>query len=208
DAANVHVQDRLPAGYTIFGTPTASQGTYNSGTGDWNVGTVSVLSTQTLSIVATVVANQPNSAYTNTAQVSASGSFDPNTNNNTSTARPFIADLSLTKTGGLAPGGDLDNSGTLTAGDVVLFTVTVSNAGPDFATGVQVSDPLAAGYTYASDDSGGTYDPTTGLWNVGVIAPGTSETLNILATVNATGSLTNTAQVSASNQFDPNSTPN
>src|SRR5262249_56390181 len=50
DAPHVHVQDRLPAGYTIFGTPTASQGTYNSGTGDCNGGPVSGLSQQTLSV--------------------------------------------------------------------------------------------------------------------------------------------------------------
>ena len=76
----------------------------------------------------------------------------------------------------MAPGGDLDDSGTLTAGDVITFTVTVTNAGPDFATGVQLSDPLTAAFTYLSDDSGGTYDPATGLWDVGVMAPGMTST--------------------------------
>jgi uncharacterized repeat protein (TIGR01451 family) len=206
-AMGVHVTDLLPAGYTFF-SANPSQGMYTSATGDWNVGTVNVLSTQTLSIVATVVGNKPDSAYTNPAQVSASGSFDPNTSNNSASATPFIADLSVTKTGGLAPGGDLDNSGSLTVGDLVLFTVTVSNAGPDFATGVQLVDQLAAGYTYASDDSGGTYNSSTGLWNVGVVAPGTTQTLHITASVNPSGPYSNTAQVTASDQFDPNSTPN
>jgi uncharacterized repeat protein (TIGR01451 family) len=205
-APNVHVADHLPAGYA-FVSATPSQGTYTSGTGDWNVGTVNVLSTQTLSIVATVVGNQPDSAYTNNAQASSSN-FDPNTTNNSTSVTPFIADLSVTKTAALAPGGDLDGSGTLTVGDLVTFTVTVTNAGPDFATGVQLSDPLAAGFTYVSDNSGGTYDPTTGLWNVGVMAPGTTQTLTITASVNPTGPYTNTAQVTASQQFDPNSTPN
>jgi uncharacterized repeat protein (TIGR01451 family) len=206
-AAGVHIQDLLPAGYT-FVSATPSQGTYTSGTGDWNVGTVNVLSPQTLRIVATVVGNQPASAYTNSAQVSASNSFDPDPGNNSASATPFIADLGVTKTAGLAPGGDLDNNGTLTVGDLVNFTVTVTNAGPDFATGVQLSDPLTAGFTWVSDNSGGAYDPTTGLWNVGVIAPGTTQTLTITATVNATGPYSNTAQVTASDQFDPNPTNN
>src|SRR5262249_14207117 len=118
------------------------------------------------------------------------------------------ADLSVTKTAALAPGGDNDSSGTLTVGDTVLFTVTIANAGPDFATGVKLVDQLTAGFTYVSDDSPGTYDPATGAWLGGVMAPGTTQTLNITATVNATGPYTNTAQVTASQQFDPDSTPN
>jgi uncharacterized repeat protein (TIGR01451 family) len=215
DAANVHVADLLPAGYAYFSS-TPSQGTYTAATGDWNVGTVGVLTTPTLTIVATVVGNKPASAYTNYAQVSASGSFDPNStpNNNSTTeddnasVTPMIADLSVTKTAALSPGGDLDGSGNLTVGDQVDFTVTVANAGPDFASGVQLTDLLANGYTYQGDDSPGTYDPVTGIWNVGVIAPGATATLTITVTVNAAGSYANTAQVTASQQFDPDSTPN
>jgi hypothetical protein len=73
---------------------------------------------------------------------------------------------------------------------------------------VQVTDLLASGFLYVSDDSPGTYDPVTGLWNIGTLAPGTTATLNITATVNATGSYANTAQVTSSQQFDPDSTPN
>src|SRR5262249_55874255 len=150
-AASVHVKDLLPAGYTFF-SATATQGTYTSATGPWNLGTVTVLSTPTLSIVATVVGGKPASAYTNYAQVSASGSFDPNStpNNNSTTeddnasVTPLIADLSVSKTAALAPGGDNDGSGTLTVGDTVVFTVTIANAGPDFATGVQLVDQLTA----------------------------------------------------------------
>jgi uncharacterized repeat protein (TIGR01451 family) len=204
DAANVQVVDLLPAGYAFF-SAAPSQGTYTSATGVWNVGTVPVLSTQTLRIVATVVGNHPASAYTNSAQASSSN-FDPTPENNHASVRPFIADLSVTKAAGLL--SDNDGSGTLTVGDTVRFTVTVTNAGPDFATGVHLVDLLTAGFTYVSDDSGGTYDPTTGLWNVGAIAPGTTLTLTITADVNPSGPYTNTAQVTASDQFDPNSTPN
>src|SRR5262249_384109 len=148
----------------------------------------------------TVVGNQPNSAYTNNAQASSSN-FDPTPENNHASVTPFIADLSVTKAVALSPGGDLDASGTITVNDVIVFTVTVTNAGPDFATGVQLTDLLSASFTYLSDDNPPNYDPDTGLWDVGVIAPGTSRTLNITTSVNASG--TNTAQVTASDQFDP-----
>src|SRR5262249_46592322 len=151
-AANVHVTDKLPAGYPFVSYTVTSGSTYVSATGDWNLGTVNVLDTPTLSIVATVVGGKPASAYTNYAQVSASGSFDPDStpNNNSTTeddnasVAPLIADLSLTKTAAIAPGGDNDGSGTLTVGDTVVFTVTIANAGPDFATGVQLVDQLTA----------------------------------------------------------------
>src|SRR5262249_41995275 len=137
---------------------------------------------------------------------------DSTPNNNSTTeddnasTRPPIADLSVTKTVALA--NDADESGTLTIGDDVVFTLTVTNAGPDFATGVQLVDLLASGYTYEGDDSPGAYDPVTGLWNVGAMAPGTTVTLNITATINPTGSYANTVQVTASQHFDPDSTPN
>ena len=84
----------------------------------------------------------------------------------------------MTNAVALAPGGDLDGSGSLTVGDQVVFTVTVSNAGPDSAPGVQVVDWLGNGvfnnsFTYVGDDSLGTYDGVTGQWVVGTIAPGT-----------------------------------
>src|SRR5262249_14904288 len=159
------------------------QGTYTPATGDWSLGTVTVLSSPTLSIVATVTGGHPASAYTNYAEVSASDNFDPNstpgnhstTEDDDASATPFIADLSVAKT--VAMLSDNDDSGTLTVNDTVRFTITVTNAGPDFATGVQLVDLLTAGFTYVSDDSGGSYDPTTGLWNVGVMAPNTTQTL-------------------------------
>src|SRR5262249_59531459 len=50
--------------------------------------------------------------------------------------------------------------------------------------------------------------PVPGLWAVGVVAPGTTVTLTTPATVTPAGSYTNTAQVTASQQLDPDSTPN
>lgn len=87
-------------------------------------------------------------------------------------------------------------------GDNIVFTIAVNNLGPDNATGVQVVDILPSGYTYVSDNSGGSYDPATSLWEIGDLLSSESEVLQITATVNATGNYLNTAEVSG-NEDDP-----
>ena len=52
-------------------------------------------------------------------------------------------------------------------GDQVTFTLTINNAGPSTATGVEVTDQLPDGYTYISDSGNGAYDATSGIWIVG-----------------------------------------
>src|SRR5262249_6907094 len=64
-ATNVRVTDLLPAGLA-FVSDIPSQGTYNSTTGVWTVGTVGTTSSRTLQLVARVVSP---SARTNTATV-------------------------------------------------------------------------------------------------------------------------------------------
>jgi hypothetical protein len=74
---------------------------------------------------------------------------------------------------------------------------------------VQVTDLLPAGLTFVSSTpSQGTYDSATGLWTVGSIANGATATLQIVATLATAGTKVNVAQVTASDVFDPDSTPN
>jgi len=103
------------------------------------------------------------------------------------------ADLVISKT--------VDNA-TANVGDNVIFTISVTNNGPSDATGTAVTDQLPNGYTYVSDNSGGTYDSGTGVWTVGNLANGANASLEITATVNASGDYTNTATASA-NENDP-----
>lgn len=107
---------------------------------------------------------------------------------------PSSADLSLTKTVDV-PTPDVGND--------VVFTITVSNAGPSTATGVVVTDQLPSGFTYVADNSGGSYNPATGAWSVGTLAVNVNQVLTITATVNDTGNYTNLAEVTA-NEIDPN----
>ncbi len=204
-ATNVAVTDLLPAGLT-FVSATASQGSYNSANGIWTVGSVPANTTAILQVTTTVVGT---TAITNTAQITASDQRDPDStpNNNNAgeddqssiTLTPQLADLSLSKT---------INNANVTLGQPVTFTLNLNNSGPSAATGVTVTDQLPQGLTFVSATPAGVYNATTGVWTVGTVAVGASTTLQITASVGTSTAVTNTAQVSASNQRDPDSTPN
>jgi uncharacterized repeat protein (TIGR01451 family) len=204
NATGVAVTDLLPTGYTYVSDTGA--GAYNSGTGMWTVGALAAGATASLDITASVNAA---GVYLNTSEVTAVNEADPDStpaNGITTeddyaeraTAPTAVADLSLTKS--------VDNA-TPNVGANVIFTLTVSNAGPSAASGVEVTDLLPTGYTYVSDDGGGAYVSGTGVWTVGALANGASDTLNITATVNVAGVYLNASEVTAANESDPDSTP-
>jgi uncharacterized repeat protein (TIGR01451 family) len=109
------------------------------------------------------------------------------------------ADLALTKS--------VDNAAPAVNTNVV-FTLTVTNNGPNNATGVVVNDFLPTGLTYVSDDGGGAYVPGTGLWTVGALANAASATLHITATVDDTDAIDNIAEITAATPLDPNAANN
>jgi uncharacterized repeat protein (TIGR01451 family) len=89
------------------------------------------------------------------------------------------------------------------------FTIAVTNVGPDTATNVDVTDVIPSGFAYVSDSATqGTYNNGTGVWTVGTLLINQTETLTLTVTVNLTGSYTNTAEITASDQVDPDSLPN
>ena len=70
-------------------------------------------------------------------------------------------------------------------GAQITYTVTVSNPSTVSATGVSVTDILPSGLTYVSSGtSQGTYNNTTGLWNVGNLTSSTNATLTLTVSVN------------------------
>src|SRR5262249_17250139 len=81
-ATSVTFLDPLPAGLT-FVSATPSQGTYDSLTGLWTVGTVTGRAAPTLQILARVDSPDP---VTNTASVNHADQFDPASGNNTASA--------------------------------------------------------------------------------------------------------------------------
>ena len=95
--------------------------------------------------------------------------------------------------------------------DIITFTLTVNNAGPDAATGVIITDTLDAGLTFnsvTSDTSGGTFDGTTWTLGTSVAGSGGSHTLIFTADVNSVDPMFNFAEVTTSPLFDIDSTPN
>lgn len=97
----------------------------------------------------------------------------------------------------------------MSVNSTVTFTLVVTNQGPDPASDVQVKDQMPSGLTYVSSTAGqGSYDPSTGIWNIGNMAVNGTATLKVITTVASNGSYTNTAEIIASLTIDPNSTPN
>lgn len=116
------------------------------------------------------------------------------------------ADLSLIKT--------VDKA-TPQIGEIIVFELSLTNSGPESATGVQVEDILPTGLVYIPGSStipaGTTYNEVSGIWDLSslTITNGSSYTLQIAALVTpACGELTNTAQIISSNEQDPDSTVN
>ena len=97
---------------------------------------------------------------------------------------------------------------TTTIGSPVTFTIVVHNEDVTAASGVTVTSVVPLGSTFVIDDGGGAYDSGTGLWTVGGIPAGDSATLNITLTVATDGVIFSTAEVTTSDNIDPDSTPN
>jgi uncharacterized repeat protein (TIGR01451 family) len=193
-ATGVNVTDPLPAGVS-FVVDSASEGSYDPVSGIWTVGSVAVGVPQVLTITA-LVSNPDESV--NTAFISHAEQFDPDPANNSasSSVTPEEADLALTKT--------VDDP-TPNVGDIVTFTVTLTNNGPNTGTDVTVADPLPPGLEFVSASaSAGSYDSNAGSWTVGAVTVATPQTLQIQAMVISPDAQTNTATISHADQFDPN----
>ena len=134
------------------------------------------------------------------------GVTDPTPANNTATDTDTLAritDLGVTKTDGRA---------SALPGDVVTYTVSVSNAGPSDAVGASVVDVVPAtltGVTWTCTAVNGVC-PASGSGSLNEtidIAVGGSVTFSVTGTVvgSATGSISNTANVAAAiGANDPN----
>ncbi|MBL8797064.1 MAG: DUF11 domain-containing protein, partial [Planctomycetia bacterium] len=114
-----------------------------------------------------------------------------------------VADLSLTKT-------KVTPTTTPAVGDLVTFRLTITNAGPNVADNVTVSDPAVTGLEYVSDNGAGAFNSTTRVWTVGHLdasGAGATKTLDITYRVSGTVAINNYAQITFSSAFDPDSTP-
>jgi uncharacterized repeat protein (TIGR01451 family) len=97
---------------------------------------------------------------------------------------------------------------SLQVGETVTFTVKLTNAGPDEATGIAVTTTSAAGLSFGQvSPSLGSFDNNTGIWTVASLGSGSEATLTLIATATQAGTITHTAEITASDQEDPDSSP-
>ncbi|MCT7967866.1 hypothetical protein NG799_16115 [Laspinema sp. D1] len=110
------------------------------------------------------------------------------------------ADLQLTNT--------VSNT-TPAIGETLTFTVALINNGPAGATNIAVTNILPGGMNgITATPSSGSYDANTGIWTLPNLASAGNATLTISGIVQSYGTIANTAQVTAVDQPDPDSTAN
>ena len=104
----------------------------------------------------------------------------------------------------------IDNQITITSDksvydyeDVAIWTINITNNGPNNATEVYAVNLLPEGLIYYSDDSGGLYNPKTGVFNVSTLDVGEKRSFNILTVINKTGEIISRANITA-HELDTN----
>lgn len=101
------------------------------------------------------------------------------------------------------------NDPLVETGQQVTFTVRVINNGPDTPLGVKIMSLLPSGYDYVSHNANdGTYDPTSGIWDINGIGFGINAILHITVKVTNPGEHMFLAEVMTSDLLDPDSVPN
>ncbi len=199
----------------------ASQGSYRPySSRDWTVGTLAAGQTATLTLNLFLLDPTAPDYY---GQVVASSASDPDSTPGNGTPGAVNEDdeasVQRGTGGGAGTGADLSlafvgNPDGATIYERFQVTLSISNAGPARATGVVVSVPFAQGmgavYVGGNESvaSQGSHDPYyTQVWSVGDLAAGASATLQ-LNLFRLAGEVPPVyAQVTASNQADPDSTP-
>ena len=130
-ATGVAVTEVLSAGLA-FESAAASQGSYDSATGLWTVGSLANGGSAGLTITARVTQA---GTVTNTASVTDSDQPDPDPTDNTASVTlttETIADLAITKT----------LTGTAIPGLATTYTIVVTNLGPSPVTAASVTDTV------------------------------------------------------------------
>jgi uncharacterized repeat protein (TIGR01451 family) len=201
-AASVQVSDTLPAGATWVSTSTTAGSCAGTSTITCSLGSLASGGTATVTIVVSPTAT---GTLTNTGTVS-STTADSDPANNSSTATTTVssksADLSVTKT---------DSPDPAHVGQVLTYTVLVTNTGPDSASGVTLTDtlPKATGFGSVATTQGTCTRTKTGVFcNLGDLANGAPATVTIVVKPTQKGTITNTVTVADTSPSDPNTANN
>ena len=196
-AVNSILKDVLPDG-VVYVSHDNANGTYDEVNAVWSIGDLPVGETVTLTI--TTLANTTNATVYRNVSVS-SDTYDPDLSNNydnSSLDIPPEADLEVTITNNFEQEGTPAHNG-----DEVIWTITVTNHGPDDAINTILKDVLPDGLVYVSDDSEGSYDNETAVWTIGDLPVGETVTLTIRTLANATNVTVYRNVSVSSDTYDP-----
>ncbi|MDO5854572.1 MAG: isopeptide-forming domain-containing fimbrial protein, partial [Methanobrevibacter smithii] len=160
--------------------------------GSYNIGTLKTGNSVTVTIEVKAL-NSANKDIFNKAIVENEEGF---INESNKTVHVNTVDLTVNKTSDKVTYKYLDN---------VIYTIVVTNHGPDDSFNVTVRDVLPNSLRFIS--ASGNYNPTTGIWFIGHLAKGQSATLTITAQAIFPGIITNNANVTGSG-YDVNLTNN
>ncbi|MCD2491567.1 DUF11 domain-containing protein [Lacrimispora sp. NSJ-141] len=193
DSQNVKITDTAPSLLSNVTYSTDNGTNWTTWPGTLDLGTVTAGNDVTILLRGTV-SGAATGTIRNTALVS-SDTSDPDPSNNTDTVLTPVntsADISVTKTA---------SPTTAAAGQLLTYTVTVSNTGPNTAEAVALTDAVSPDLTQVefSTDGGTNWNPWTSPYNIGNLDSGTNRTVLIRGTLNAaaTGLLVNEVSVSS-----------
>ncbi len=205
NATGVTLSDNLPLENILDVSAVASKGTrsISSSAITANIGSLNVNESATVVVSGRLVGSGSTSSLIQVS--SAQADFNPDNdsvvqrfNVAPGTIQPADLELSLTS-----------DKTTANIDDLVTFKITLTNKGPGAATSIQVKNVLPQGLTLVSSNpQQGSYNSTSGIWEAGNIAKDNQAFVDIVTKVTSGGSLSNTAEVIAVAEPDPDSTPN
>ncbi len=215
-ATGIDIENMVPSGFTVTSINNGGLQTGNQIL--WTGISVPSGSSQVLTFEVTInVPTNTNGEYFNTVQVVAVDQLDPDSSPNNDDGDQseddednaeivlIPADLSLSKR--LSASSNQNPN----AGDRVMFEILLTNEGPGLATNVTVEDVIPLGYQLINISNSGIATGNRINWNLTSVSVGTqvlSYEVQLNAPTNTLDEYTNIAQVTTSDQFDPDSSPN
>jgi len=221
DATGIAVYAPFPSSSLSYTSSTVSQGDYSVWTSIWEVGDLASGESAVLDLSLFVLNVENDISLFAQVQAANEEDIDSTPDNNT-TQIPEEDDeviVTITHLGGGGEGSgnekvDIEltmetNHTEVNAGLQFSYILKATNSGEDNATGVRVYFPLPAEVKYISNNNDQTtYDPITGVWNIGNLPSKVTRSVLIDVEVLVGGIISASAEVVSMNETDVDSTPN
>ena len=174
DATNIEITDILNSNLNYDSD--TSGGTYNSGTGIWQISNLAAGNSTSIDIRVEVDPAIPDIRVGNTARMTAVDQYDPITSNDSDTVDIYIQTTDLWLGFTVSDTTPMEN-------DTITYTIRVRNRGFLPTNSVTVTGiELASGVTYTGQSVPvGSY--SSGTWTIGTMNPGADHTMTLTATV-------------------------